>query len=75
MVGRNIDGGNRNGVFSRYSRPGRVIVGRGKHPELAAGIHALSVTDMAAAEPRWQRRSWRNRRDGGRWTVQCVAQQ
>lgn len=44
-----------------------------KHPKLAAGLHALSVADAADARPKWQRISWRNRREGRRWTVQCVA--
>jgi SRSO17 transposase len=44
-----------------------------KHPELAAGVHSLSVVALATAETRWRRVSWRNRREGRRWTVQCVA--
>src|SRR6185503_13321432 len=44
-----------------------------KYPALAAGVHALSVAAVAAEQPTWTRVSWRNRRDGRRWTVQCVA--
>jgi SRSO17 transposase len=46
-----------------------------KHPELAAGVEALSVEAVAAATtPRsWRRVSWRNRREGRRWTVGCFA--
>jgi len=44
-----------------------------KHPELAAGIHVLSAADVAAARSTWHRISWRNRREGRRWTVECVA--
>lgn len=44
-----------------------------KHPELAAGVHAVSVADVAASHTRWRRVSWRNRREARRWTVQCAA--
>jgi SRSO17 transposase len=44
-----------------------------KHPELPAGVEAISVADVAATVPRWRRITWRNRREGRRWTVQCVA--
>src|SRR5437667_2520228 len=41
-----------------------------KHPELAAGIEALSVEAVAAAAPSrtWRRITWRNRRKGRPWT-------
>jgi SRSO17 transposase len=44
-----------------------------KHPELAHGITAVSVSDVATSERHWQRVSWRNRREARRWTVQCAA--
>ena len=44
-----------------------------KHPELARGVEALSVAALAATMTRWHRISWRNRRDGRRWTVHCLA--
>lgn len=44
-----------------------------KHPELTAGVHARSVAALSVAQPQWYRVSWRNRRDGRRWTVECVA--
>lgn len=44
-----------------------------KHPDLAAGVHALGVVDVARAERRWRRITWRNHREGHRWAVQCVA--
>jgi len=50
----------------RHGRPRR-------HPDLASGIHAVSVAALAASLPRWRRISWRNRREGRRWTVQCLA--
>jgi SRSO17 transposase len=43
-----------------------------KHPELAFGVQAHSVAEIADVPHRWRRISWRNRRDGRRWTVQCV---
>jgi SRSO17 transposase len=53
------------------------VVGRGrprKHPDLAAGVRAVPVTAvMIAAKARWRTISWRNRHDGRRWTVECVA--
>ena len=56
---------------------GHTVVGRGrprKHPELAAGVHAVPVTAvMIATKARWRHISWRNRRDGRRWTVECAA--
>lgn len=50
----------------RHGRPRR-------HPDLASGVNALSVAALAASLPRWRRISWRNRREGRRWTVQCLA--
>jgi SRSO17 transposase len=52
--------------------------GRGrprKHPDLAPGIEALSVEAVATAAPprTWRRVTWRNRREGRRWTVACLA--
>ena len=44
-----------------------------KHPELATGVTAVRVADLAAAHRRWRRISWRNRREARRWTVQCAA--
>jgi hypothetical protein len=44
-----------------------------KHPDLAPGIVSQSVAAAAAAQSRWRRVSWRNRREGRRWTVQCTA--
>jgi SRSO17 transposase len=46
-----------------------------KHPELGAGVRVLSVEAVAAAaRPRdWRRITWRNRREGRRWTVECFA--
>jgi SRSO17 transposase len=46
-----------------------------KHPDLAPGIEVLSVEAVAAAAaPRtWRRVTWRNRREGRRWTVECLA--
>lgn len=44
-----------------------------KHPALVAGVEPLSVADLAAAMPRWHSISWRNRRQGRRWTVQGIA--
>lgn len=43
------------------------------HPELATEVQARSVAELADTQRRWQRISWRNRREGRRWTVQCVA--
>ena len=55
----------------------RPVGGRGrqrKHPALAAGVRAVPVTAvMDAAKVRWRHRSWRNRQDGRRWTVECAA--
>lgn len=56
----------------------RTVARRGrprKHPELAADVRAVSVEAVAtAARPRtWRRISWRNRREGRRWTVTCLA--
>ena len=42
-------------------------------PDLAAGGRAYTVAQAAKAQPRWRPISWRNRRGGRRWTVQCVA--
>ncbi len=42
-------------------------------PDLAAGVRAYTVAQAAKAQPRWRPISWRNRRGGRRWTVQCVA--
>ena len=44
-----------------------------RHPDLARGVHAVSVAALAASLTGWQRISWRNRREGRRWTVQCLA--
>ena len=45
-----------------------------KHPELAAGVKAIPVsTVMATTKRRWQRISWRHRRDTRRWTVNGAA--
>ena len=46
-----------------------------KHPELASGVPALSVEAIAetAAAGSWRRITWRNRREGRRWTVRCLA--
>ena len=43
------------------------------HPELATGVTAVRVADLAASHRRWRRISWRNRREARRWTVQCAA--
>ncbi|HSL71541.1 MAG TPA: IS701 family transposase [Longimicrobiales bacterium] len=58
----------------RLEWPPRPRHGRPRqHPQLARGIQPLSVTALAAAMTQWQRISWRNRRGGRRWTVQCTA--
>jgi len=45
-----------------------------KHPELAAGVQAIPVsTVMVTTKMRWQRITWRNRRDTRRWTVNGAA--
>ena len=44
-----------------------------KHPDLAPGVQAISVADLAARQRRWHPVSWRNRRAGHRWTVECLA--
>ena len=55
-----------------HRRGGRV--GRPRtRPALAAEVQSYAVAAATAAHPRWRRISWRNRRDGRRWTVQCVA--
>lgn len=54
----------------------RTALRRGRprtHPDLARGIETHRVTDVATGPSRWRRISWRNRRDGRRWTVQCTA--
>jgi SRSO17 transposase len=44
------------------------------HPELAAGVKAIPVsTVMASTQKRWQRITWRHRRDTRQWTVNCAA--
>jgi SRSO17 transposase len=55
----------------------RPTTGRGRprtRPELAAGVEAVHVEAVAAATPptQWRRISWRNRREGHRWTVACL---
>ena len=42
-------------------------------PDLAAGVRPCTVADAAQAPRGWRRISWRNRRAGRRWTVQCLA--
>ena len=42
-------------------------------PDLAAGVRPSTVAAAAQAQRGWRRISWRNRREGRRWTVQCVA--
>jgi SRSO17 transposase len=46
-----------------------------KHPTLAAGVELLSAQAMAAAAPprTWRSITWRNRREGRPWTVECLA--
>jgi SRSO17 transposase len=54
----------------------RSAAGRGRRrtrPALAAGVEAQRSADLAAAQTVWRRVSWSNRREGRRWTVQCVA--
>lgn len=46
---------------------------RRTRPILAAGVEASRIADLAAAQTGWRRVSWSNRREGRRWTVQCVA--
>jgi SRSO17 transposase len=52
--------------------------GRGRprrRPELAVGVEAHRVDAIAASTPAdaWRAVSWRNRREGRRWTVECLA--
>ena len=42
-------------------------------PDLAAGVRPSTVAAAAQAQRGWRRISWRNRRAGRRWTVECVA--
>jgi SRSO17 transposase len=56
-------------VWPRASRRGRPRT----RPRLAAGVLPRSVATVAAAQRSWRRISWRNRRDGRRWTVQAMA--
>ena len=58
----------------RLVRLRRARLGRPRtRPTLAAGVQPSTVAAAAQAHPRWRRISWRNRRAGRRWTVQCVA--
>jgi SRSO17 transposase len=46
-----------------------------RHPDLRAGVTALSVAAVAATAPprSWRRIRWRNRREGRQWSVECLA--
>ena len=58
----------------RRRRPARNRLGRPQtRPRLPAGVHPHSVAAIAATQAVWRRVSWRNRHEGRRWTVQCVA--
>lgn len=54
----------------------RRTIGRGHprtRPDLAPGVAARRVDEVADAHPTWRRITWRNRRDGHAWTVACFA--
>ena len=58
----------------RLRRPAQLPRGRPRtRPQLPAGVLPHTVAAVAAAQTTWRRVSWRNRADGRRWTVQCVA--
>jgi SRSO17 transposase len=44
-----------------------------KHAVLAPGVHACSVSDLAASDSRWRRIQWRNRRDSRPWAADFMA--
>jgi SRSO17 transposase len=44
-----------------------------KRPALARGVCALSATALAGQQRSWRSISWRNRRNGRRWTAEVTA--
>jgi SRSO17 transposase len=42
-------------------------------PDLPAGVRPATVAAAVQGQRGWRRISWRNRREGRRWTVHCVA--
>lgn len=58
-------------VWPKPTRRGRPR----QHPDLRAGVTALSVAAIAASAPprSWRCIRWRNRRDSRQWRVECLA--